>query len=365
MKTKRNKLIFVLLGIILLSSVYALESPFPGGNAVNFSVKYISEAFKFLATLLSSDYVVYGITVILYFVLFYGIFAASAGRLKIFGGGGKLNKQGKTVCVGLCGLSVIAIFYYSGGNVKQVLKETLHPFGMFGAVMLIIALWSITYFGFRDLDTSKKLRYSLVIAGMAMWILGWIFGWSTFINVGALIVLISFLVGGGIGGLMDRRIARRQAQQAAAATGGGGAAPAGYCNVTGTVEGAVGGVQRANVYFRRIRTLGRPFSQWGTPGGSEPRFHRPFSTSTGRGGNYSITLPYGRYECWAVAPNGTRSQETTNTINQPIMEIDFDIPGAAGTPAALPGRRIPIGGGRFVQAWYDQNTGNIVRVVIS
>ncbi|MBD3203411.1 hypothetical protein GF327_03895 [Candidatus Woesearchaeota archaeon] len=346
---KKNKLLLgVFVFFILASFSHAISSPYPGGTW-KFSVSFISDTFKLLFQLLTNDYVVYGITVILYFILFYGIFAATAGRLKIFGSGGKLNKSGKLVCIALCGLSVIAIFYYSNGNVRGTLEQTLQPFGAFGGVILALVLWGTVFFGMRGLDSSKKWRYSLAIAGFGLWIVGAIMGknFHWMVNLGALIVLIGFIFGGGFGAIVDRRIA----QQTAAAVNG--ATPSsGYTHVHGMVRGGGGGpVPGANIFFRKKRRL------WKDP------VYKITSQNTG---NYEINLPQGEYRVQAVAPNGVnKSPERVIYISGNDFPHDFTIPGIAGGPTAYPGNRIPIGGGRHAQPWYDANTGAIVRVDIN
>lgn len=192
---------------LLLSSILALLSV-PDVYAASAFGNVINQTFGQLNSFLNNTYIVYGLTFILLFVLFYAIFAAAMTKVKIFAGEHGLSKEGKIVGVALAALTNLSIFYFTvPPGPQEVLKQILPAFGIFGGAALGLVIFAIVYFGFGEASGDRNWRMGLAAAGVGMVLAGMItsspnisaWGWLLALIAG-IFVLIGTFRGGGSGG---------------------------------------------------------------------------------------------------------------------------------------------------------------------
>src|SRR3989344_4391339 len=133
----------------------------------------LKDPFVFLGRsiwyMLRSDYAVYGITFILFFMLFTALYQALLRRISVFQSGEGVSRQGKVVAVALSFLSNLGIFYFTKGQpIRQTLEDALGPFSIFAGASLGILTFAIIYFGMRGEDGSRNWRLAMASAGLAM-----------------------------------------------------------------------------------------------------------------------------------------------------------------------------------------------------
>lgn len=99
-----------------------------------------------LGGILQSDYGVYGITLIFYYLIFYGIMSAGLKKVKIFEGEGNigLNLSGKILAHAFSGLMLLAIFAYLDPRQDNIFN-ILAIFGIYGQLLIIIIIFYFTY----------------------------------------------------------------------------------------------------------------------------------------------------------------------------------------------------------------------------
>ncbi|MGM5484406.1 MAG: hypothetical protein ACQEP1_00865 [Nanobdellota archaeon] len=105
----------------------------------------LSRIFAYLKDLLNDTYVVYGLTLLFYYLIFYSIFSSVIKRLKFFEGegGSGLSKPGKTLAHAFTGLAVLSIFAFVDPARNNVFS-LLAIFGVYGQLLLVIVIYFLT-----------------------------------------------------------------------------------------------------------------------------------------------------------------------------------------------------------------------------
>jgi len=201
--------------LLLLPTVSAIEGP-------NF--KEMGKVFEMigrgLSGVLSNEYAVYFVTVLLAFMLFYVVFAVPAKNLHFFQGEGGLglNKMGQLFCVALSGLTCTAIFAFET-SAGAAAGKFLAPFGVWGALIFFILVFLLVRNGFRDQTVfGMGGNWLAFLAGLSgMWFFGHLVGSEGIRNLGfAFFILFIFLWIVVKIGTRNRHVTPRQIRQAAA-----------------------------------------------------------------------------------------------------------------------------------------------------
>ncbi|MFT4304092.1 MAG: hypothetical protein ACMXYG_05995 [Candidatus Woesearchaeota archaeon] len=135
----------------------------------------------FLEQLLTNDYAVFGITVIIFTIMFYNIFVPLMGKIPVFSGS-PTNKYGKIVSLCLAILSSLGIFgliFLNGGavSVSEALDSILGPYAILGGILLSLLIFAMTYFGLKDADPEDdRWKKALIGAALTMIFYGWLMG---------------------------------------------------------------------------------------------------------------------------------------------------------------------------------------------
>ena len=158
------------LGILSLFLVLTISTV----SAATITSLSLVKPFEQLHNLLTNNKgFVYALTLIFYFMLFYGIYAAALKNVPVFKGDHGLNQQGKVVTMAISGLTILALFALTKGDITKLLKTMLDPFGVFGGLALAALFAGITYFGIRGADpNSHSFTYAAMAAGIGMVIAG-------------------------------------------------------------------------------------------------------------------------------------------------------------------------------------------------
>ena len=182
-----KKLKYLLLVFLAaLPSVYAQR--FTGGRLLD----TLSRAFRLIFDFFQRTEIVYGVTVILTFVLFYAIYVSAVARVKIFGEEGKANKQGKILAFVLAAMTTMSIFYFGRQyGMTVMLSRILEPFGIFGGLMLGLIVFMIAYFGLRQDFPDRAWQIGLAAAGMGMVFFGFLLNRDDVTGIGWLLALIA------------------------------------------------------------------------------------------------------------------------------------------------------------------------------
>ena len=184
MKKKSWISLFFLVFLLSIPSVFALE----------FNLGVIGSGFEAVWGIFQNNYVMFGFVFILLFALFYAIVAGALGFVPLFKGeGGQgVNRMGGVASFALAGLTVLAIVYFSRGNLVGFLERILGGFGFIGAIILAIIVFAAIYYGFKKEGSRWNLVLGLAAAGLALFVAGQITdnpSWS------AWGVFLAFIVG--------------------------------------------------------------------------------------------------------------------------------------------------------------------------
>jgi hypothetical protein len=174
----------------------------------NFSRAFES-AGRFLAAVLNNTYAVFGITVVIFTMMFYNIFTPLMSKIPVFKGDNNeiTNKYGRLVSLCFAMLSSLGIFgliFIGGGaaNVQDLLTRTLGPFATLAGILVAFVVFGIIYFGLKDADVGSKWKRALWGAGLALLFIGFLLNRNSLFGLGWLIVFIllfMFLFGGSTG----------------------------------------------------------------------------------------------------------------------------------------------------------------------
>lgn len=188
----RNGAWYVILLLIMLQAVAAQGLP-----------PSVTRVLQTFTQYMQNPYIMYFLTFLFLFILFYSIFAGAARMVHVFAGEGHgLNKQGKTFAVSLSFLANFAIFFIArqqGMSIPMLLHSILQYFGMFGGLMLAGASFLLVYRGFhQDVGGGWAFDLALFIAGGLLILFGTILLHDTVLFWGYLIatfaVIIAFIL---------------------------------------------------------------------------------------------------------------------------------------------------------------------------
>ena len=154
-------------------------------------VSMLTGPFTQLYQMMRTPSIVYGLAFLLYFMLFYGIYAAALKFVPTFAGDNGLNHQGKVVAIALSGLTLLSLFVFTKGNIMSVMEKLLGPFGVFGGLMLACLFAGITYFGITGANNSSTFAWVATAAAIGMIFAGLILTKDTLMSWGFLILLIA------------------------------------------------------------------------------------------------------------------------------------------------------------------------------
>lgn len=183
LKQLRNK--YVLISLLSLALGVTTVSAASG-------VSLLSGPFGQLYQILRNQNVVYGLTFIFYFMLFYGIYAAALHFVPVFKSDSGMNHQGKVVAIALSGLTLLSLFVFTKGSITKILETLLNPFGVFGGLMLACLFAGITYFGIRGGNpNSATFAWVATAAAIGMVFAGMILLKDNLMSWGFLILLIA------------------------------------------------------------------------------------------------------------------------------------------------------------------------------
>lgn len=175
----------------VLISLFSLVFGVTSASAAT-GVSMLAGPFGQLFQMLRNQNIVYGLTFIFYFMLFYGIYAAALKFVPVFKNGDSLGHQGKVVAIALSGLTLLALFVLSKGSITQLLEQLLSPFGVFGGLLLAALFAGITYFGIRGGDpNSATFAWVATASAIGMILAGMILLKDNLMSWGFLILLIS------------------------------------------------------------------------------------------------------------------------------------------------------------------------------
>jgi hypothetical protein len=287
---KKKSMITVLLLLLIVPIV--LAQPFT--TAIN-------NAFMDIFNTLKQVYVIYGATIILFFMLFYGVFATGLRKVPAFGGGNELSRPGKVIALSLSALATLSLLWFTRHiGIQNILNRYLTPMGLFGGIAIGFVFFALIYWGYGGEARNKALAFAA--AGFAMFAVGKIIN-STFLQtVGGIIGvggIIALLIGMGKGEdegrrwWGDRDRLRRDGER-------GRAWGTGY--IYGTVTNAHTGyaIGGAKVWVKR------------TGGGLWGFGWRAITCNND--GTYRLNLPSGRYKVYASA---------NNFANSSVIKIDI------------------------------------------
>ncbi|MFH1505533.1 MAG: hypothetical protein ABIE94_00915 [archaeon] len=198
-RSKWKYLVFLVVGLFFsLPSVFAAENPWMNWDLVDI----FERLFRGLFNVFQNDYIMYGILVIMMFMLLYAVFRATLSRLKAFSG---QDRQVKIMAFSMSAICCMGFFWYAvaKGGVKEVLTRFLTTFGLFGGIVVGAVVFMVVYFGLGDSD-NKRWNWAMMAAGLGMLLVGSLISWPSIFGLGWALVLIGalfmlFRMGGGDG----------------------------------------------------------------------------------------------------------------------------------------------------------------------
>lgn len=115
----------------------------------------------------------YGVTLVFYFLLFYGVFSAALKKVKIFEGEGALglNSAGKMFAIAVSGLSCLSIFAFKDAS-ESFIRGVLSPLGIWGGMALGIIFFIFMYKQFKDGGSAHPRSWALLLTGVLLFASG-------------------------------------------------------------------------------------------------------------------------------------------------------------------------------------------------
>lgn len=163
MDKRLGMLMFLGLFVLLSSTIVIAQGAEQAGEMV----------FEQLKNLITNEYIAYGLTVIFFFMLLQGIFAAGLKVVPIFKkGDGLLNKQGNVVSVALSLISTLAIFYLNQGGLGSSLEDKLRGFELLGGIAVAIVVFGVTYNNLHNQERGKDIWLAITAVGLSMYVWG-------------------------------------------------------------------------------------------------------------------------------------------------------------------------------------------------
>ncbi len=180
-KDVRNALI--ILAVVLLLVV-------PSVSAAPNVTQALAKVGKQFIDLTKNTYVMYFVSFILVFMIMYAAFAAGLGRVPAFGGGGDqgLNKQGKTICIALAGLSSLGLIWRFGRSFDGITRF-LSTAGWFAVIAFAALPFAIVYFHFKH-GEGRDIVMALAAAGFGIFVYGTLMKDNNAIAWGMLLMIV-------------------------------------------------------------------------------------------------------------------------------------------------------------------------------
>lgn len=135
---KKNILIIFIVFLVLISSVSAQSFSFGDFTGS------VSDVFKSIHELLTKEWVVWGIVMILAYLFFFGTLREAAKRVKIFEGEGgqAVNTGGLMVCHSITGMIVLYLVYVQmTRGVAAFLTRMFTGFGVMGSLIFLAVIF--------------------------------------------------------------------------------------------------------------------------------------------------------------------------------------------------------------------------------
>lgn len=184
MNYKKSTLFILLLLIIGVQTALAATG-----------ITALEGPFKTLSVMLHNTYIVFGLTLIFFFALLYGIYASALKMIPTFKGENGLSHQGKVVALALSGLSTLSIFYFTKGSPQKLLQTVLDPFGVFGGIVLGALFAGITYLGVKgENPNAGSVAWAFTAMGLGIAMAGYITNSDAMLSWGILIMIIALII---------------------------------------------------------------------------------------------------------------------------------------------------------------------------
>ncbi len=135
----------------------------------------LSNVSKNIFSFFQDEYIVYVATIVLMYILLYSIISRLLSRVRLFEGeaGVSVNTSGKMAAHAFTGLMCLGIFAFRK-SVLSFIKSILLPFGFFGALVISIVVFTITY---RNIEVQRaRFWWSLLVASITLIIYGLLVG---------------------------------------------------------------------------------------------------------------------------------------------------------------------------------------------
>ncbi len=176
------------LGIWLVISIFSL----PSARALDINIEdSFGMVGRIIYDLLTKEYVVFGIVIIVLVILFRSIFLAGLHKLPQFGESG-VSKTIATTLSLLCTLGIAYTKINSGRNVHGFLEDILGPAGIYAAVF-------VTVMGYVWLRASMG-KWALTGTGLVAYAVGSMINNQLMMSIGIIIFFISFIKAFGSSG---------------------------------------------------------------------------------------------------------------------------------------------------------------------
>ena len=142
----------------------------------------------------ANDLILFGFTVVLFFIMVYGIVNAALFAVPMFKGDHGPNKSGKIFAFAFSAIATMGIFFLVGTDVRGALEKVFNAFGLISAIILPLVAFLLIYRGFRDsLEAHQRIPLSLLGGGAALILCGAILQKPGFTSLGVLMLLIGFI----------------------------------------------------------------------------------------------------------------------------------------------------------------------------
>ena len=159
MKAKKILLITALFLIVLAPTVFA-----QGISGL------LGDAFRMIWEWLNNDYIVYGITFILFWMCLYAIFHTGVSKIKAFD-----KKNAKIVALTLAMMGTIGLFWFGKNQgIRETIAQLLRPVWWLAGAALGTIVFFLIYNTFKGTDKSWAKVIGLAAAGFALIFVGWL-----------------------------------------------------------------------------------------------------------------------------------------------------------------------------------------------
>jgi len=186
-----KRFIIGLMPLLIVPSAFALEM-----NEID-----LSQAFEVvfgpngLGGILRSQWGVYGLTIIFYYLLFYNVYVSAMRQVKIFQGEGGtgLSKPGNMFSHAITGLTMLAIFAFKDAS-HTLIQNTLGPMGFFGVIVLSSVFYLMLYKNWKNGNMRSPGGAALAATGLLMLTLGELIELPLWAGIGFIMFFIGLIV---------------------------------------------------------------------------------------------------------------------------------------------------------------------------